>query len=350
MKPEISTDKVDEDRIVATAAKFVAGGAETCEIGCGPDLLNPVTNTKEQDKTNRQLEEDKKQSHSNNSSDNESEMAETLIQKCYVEKKADRLIKELQTESDDGDTSQIEEVKSAVKQIQLEVELSDEENLRIRKEMHPDASSASAEEVPAIDMAQNQPVEVLTSQATDTPPPVADSKLRTGSSALESQRSSSQSNGVGGGGGGTALAQKTDDEEAEIENNERKASFNAKKSLLTSTGCGPDGSQRTVDLPNKMTTTGAKKIKVKKKVDQRAHIQKFSASLVFNAIERVTKAGSELIVRNQELENPMQQMNQNKILYDFDSETGLEACRKYLECLENLFALSFLKRASRDYR
>ena len=277
-------------------------------------------------------------------------MAETLIQKCYVEKKADRLIKELQTESDDGDTSQIEEVKSAVKQIQLEVELSDEENLRIRKEMHPEASSASAEEVPAIDMAQNQPVEVLTSQATDTPPPVADSKLRTGSSALESQRSSSQSNGVGGGGGGTALAQKTDDEEAEIENNERKASFNAKKSLLTSTGCGPDGSQRTVDLPNKMTTTGAKKIKVKKKVDQRAHIQKFSASLVFNAIERVTKAGSELIVRNQELENPMQQMNQNKILYDFDSETGLEACRKYLECLENLFALSFLKRASRDYR
>ena len=46
----------------------------------------------------------------------------------------------------------------------------------------------------------------------------------------------------------------------------------------------------------------------------------------------------------------MQQINQNKILYDFDSETGLEACRKYLECLENLFALSFLKRASRDYR
>ena len=99
-----------------------------------------------------------------------------------------------------------------------------------------------------------------------------------------------------------------------------------------------------------MTTTGAKKIKVKKKVDQRAHIQKFSASLVFNAIERVTKAGSELIVRNQDQENPIQQISQNKILYDFDSETGLEACRKYLECLENLFALSFLKRASRDYR
>ena len=43
-------------------------------------------------------------------------------------------------------------------------------------------------------------------------------------------------------------------------------------------------------------------------------------------------------------------MAQNKVLYDFDSETGLEACRKYLECLENLFALSFLKRASREYR
>ena len=85
MKPEISTDMVDEDRVVATTAKFVAGGAETCEIGCGPnldrgpDLHIPVKSTKEQDKTNQQLEEEKKQSHSNNSSDNESEMAETLI-------------------------------------------------------------------------------------------------------------------------------------------------------------------------------------------------------------------------------------------------------------------------------
>ena len=86
-----------------------------------------------------------------------------------------------------------------------------------------------------------------------------------------------------------------------------------------------------------------------KKVDNTAHITKFSSSLVFNAIERVTKAGSELIVR-QDPENPIQQINHNKTLYDFDSETGLEACRKFLECLENLFALSFLKRASRDYR
>ena len=96
--------------------------------------------------------------------------------------------------------------------------------------------------------------------------------------------------------------------------------------------------------------TGAKKIKLKRKTDQRAHIQKFSTSLVFNAIERVKNAGSELIVRNHDQENPVQQINQSKILYDFDSENGLEACRKYLECLENLFALSFLKRASRDYR
>ena len=43
-------------------------------------------------------------------------------------------------------------------------------------------------------------------------------------------------------------------------------------------------------------------------------------------------------------------MNRNKQLFDFDSEIGLENCRKYLECLENLFALSFLKRAPRDYR
>ena len=76
------------------------------------------------------------------------------------------------------------------------------------------------------------------------------------------------------------------------------------------------------------------KIKLKRKVDQTAHIKKFSQSLVFNAIERVTKAGSELIVRVQDPENPIQQMNSNKVLYDFDSETGLEACRKYLESLE----------------
>lgn len=71
---------------------------------------------------------------------------------------------------------------------------------------------------------------------------------------------------------------------------------------------------------------------------------------MFNAIERVTKAGSELIMREQDERNPVQQINRNKTLYDFDSEHGLEGCRKYLECLENLFALSFLKRASREYR
>lgn len=73
--------------------------------------------------------------------------------------------------------------------------------------------------------------------------------------------------------------------------------LNVKKSLLTSTGCGPDGSRA--------AGTASQKIKLKKKVDQTAHIAKFSASLVFNAIERVNKAGSELIVRAQDLHNPI---------------------------------------------
>lgn len=64
----------------------------------------------------------------------------------------------------------------------------------------------------------------------------------------------------------------------------------------------------------------------------------------------MTQAGTELIVREQEPENPVQRLDRNKVLYDFDTENGLEACRKFLECLENLFALSFLKRASREYR
>ena len=64
-------------------------------------------------------------------------MAETLIQQTYIEKKADRIIKEFQTEKNESDEeieTQIEEVKSAVKQIQLEVELNDEENLRIQRD------------------------------------------------------------------------------------------------------------------------------------------------------------------------------------------------------------------------
>jgi len=60
------------------------------------------------------------------------------------------------------------------------------------------------------------------------------------------------------------------------------------------------------------------KMKLKRKVDQTAHINKFSQSLVFNAIERVNKAGSELIVRAQDPNNPI--MQNNKTLYDFDSE------------------------------
>jgi hypothetical protein len=80
------------------------------------------------------------------------------------------------------------------------------------------------------------------------------------------------------------------------------------------------------------------------------HIYKFASSLIFNAIERTTKAGSELLIRRPDPSNPVQQINEHRTLYDFDSEVGLENCRKYLESLENLFALSFLKRASRAYR
>ena len=107
----------------------------------------------------------------------------------------------------------------------------------------------------------------------------------TGSSARESQNSSVQSHSGGSVKNSSSL---------QPNNN-----LNIKKSLLTSTGCGPDGS-RASEIP-KMTQP----IKVPKKVDHTAHITKFSSSLVFNAIERVTKAGSELIVR-QDPENPIQ--------------------------------------------
>ena len=64
----------------------------------------------------------------------------------------------------------------------------------------------------------------------------------------------------------------------------------------------------------------------------------------------MVEAGQTLIIRQPDPNSPVQTLNQNKILYDFDSEVGLESCRKFLESLENLFALSFLKRASREYR
>lgn len=87
-------------------------------------------------------------------------MAENLIQKTYVKKKADRLIKEqFRTEDSDEDDAQIEEVKSAVKQIQLEVAQS------VQDENHRQASEeveVSDEAKPKIDMGQNQPVELLT--------------------------------------------------------------------------------------------------------------------------------------------------------------------------------------------
>ena len=72
--------------------------------------------------------------------------------------------------------------------------------------------------------------------------------------------------------------------------------------------------------------------------------------MIFNSIERVTKAASELIPRNQDQSNSISQHSQNRLLYDFDTEEGQEVCRRYLESLENLFALSFLKRANRSYR
>ena len=90
--------------------------------------------------------------------------------------------------------------------------------------------------------------------------------------------------------------------------------------------------------------------KMTNKLSVSEHITKFASSLIFNAVERTTQAGSELLVRRNDPTNPVQQINENRVLYDFDSDKGLENCRKYLESLENLFALSFLKRASRSYR
>ena len=54
------------------------------------------------------------------SSDNESELAEKLIEMTFVEKKADRLIQEFQTESDNED--EFAKAQSAVKQVQREEE------------------------------------------------------------------------------------------------------------------------------------------------------------------------------------------------------------------------------------
>jgi len=110
---------------------------------------------------------------------------------------------------------------------------------------------------------------------------------------------------------------------------------NLQKRLVTSTGSGPE-----------VTKEDLKIVKLKAlKTSQSDHLRKFANSLVFNSIERVTKAGSEL--RRRETES---QVIPNKLLYDFDSEEGQDACRRYLEAIENLFALSFLKRANRSYR
>jgi hypothetical protein len=110
---------------------------------------------------------------------------------------------------------------------------------------------------------------------------------------------------------------------------------NLQKRLVTSTGSGPEVIKEDLKLC---------KLKILK-ASQSDHLRKFSNSLIFNSIERVTKAGSELKRRE-----PDSQTVPNKLLYDFDSEEGQDACRRYLEAIENLFALSFLKRANRSYR
>lgn len=87
---------------------------------------------------------------------------------------------------------------------------------------------------------------------------------------------------------------------------------NLRPSLLTSTGCGPDGSSLASNVKVSEIAKVPVKIKVKKRPDQTQHISKFAQSLVFNAIERVTKAGSELIIRDPDPNNPVHQMNRNK--------------------------------------
>lgn len=64
----------------------------------------------------------------------------------------------------------------------------------------------------------------------------------------------------------------------------------------------------------------------------------------------MTKAASDLVHRAPDPNTVPPPNTTERSLYDFDSEEGQEACRRYLEALENLFALSFLKRADRSYR
>ena len=74
--------------------------------------------------------------------------------------------------------------------------------------------------------------------------------------------------------------------------------LNQKKSLLTSTGCGPDGSQiKTVQSGAATNGVGKKKPVQQEEVDQSQHIRKFTSGIVFNAIERVVVAGQSLMVR-----------------------------------------------------
>ena len=109
-------------------------------------------------------------------SDCDSELAENLVQKTYVEKKADRLIKEFQTESDDE--AEIEEVKSAVKQ-QIEIE---------ERKMTGDIDPLEEEKTEPASVEKDQAALPQPPQESADTPQAAD-KI-TGSSARESQNSS----------------------------------------------------------------------------------------------------------------------------------------------------------------
>jgi hypothetical protein len=76
--------------------------------------------------------------------------------------------------------------------------------------------------------------------------------------------------------------------------------------LLTSTGSGPDAANddKVASGLAKMGVSGP--IKKLQKVMVSDHLYKFASSLIFNAIERTTKAGSELLIRRPDPLNPVQ--------------------------------------------
>ena len=89
------------------ANKFVTG-TDTSEIGCGPDetkalptdLIKAADDKSLDSKDKATPRKEQIDTQQSIDSENDSELAENLVQKTYVKKKADRLIKEFQTESD----------------------------------------------------------------------------------------------------------------------------------------------------------------------------------------------------------------------------------------------------------